>query len=78
MFHSTSAEKTIGNAKHCTGPKGFPKGDRDPTLAAAGEGSQGEGESKHPLPVRVFGDFLRVEKVTLRSIPQSDAAKNHT
>ena len=36
-------------------------------FVVAGEGSQGEGESKHPLPVRVFGDFLHVEKVTPRS-----------
>ena len=55
------------------------KGNRARFLfVVAGEGSQGEGESKHPLPVRLFGDFLFVQKVTLRSIPQSDAAKNHT
>ena len=36
----------------------------------AGEGSQGEGESKHPLPVRLFGDFLFAQKVTPRSDQQ--------
>ncbi len=55
-------------------PGGIKRGPR-PTFVVAGEGSQGEGESKHPLPVRVFGDFLRVEKVTLRSIPQLDTAQ---
>ena len=44
------AEKVTGNVKHCTNPKGFPKGDRDPTLAAVGEGSQGEGEIGTPSP----------------------------
>ena len=72
------AKKSVGNVKHCTNLRGFQKGDRNPTSVVAGEGSQGEGESKHPLPVRLFGDFLFVQKVTLRSIPQSDAAKNHT
>ena len=33
------AEKAAGNPKHCTTPKGFPKGDRNPTLAAVGEGT---------------------------------------
>ena len=61
------AKKSVGNVKHCTILRGFQKGDRNPTSVVAGEGSQGEGESKHPLPVRVFGDFLRVEKVTPRS-----------
>ena len=64
------AKKSVGNVKHCTILRGFQKGDRNPTSVVAGEGSQGEGESKHPLPVRVFGDFLRVEKVTPRSDPQ--------
>ena len=54
---------------------GFQKGDRNPTSVVAGEGSQGEEESKHPLPVRVFGDFLRVEKVTPRSDRQQVSAK---
>ena len=61
------AKKSVGNVKHCTILRGFQKGDRNPTSVVAGEGSQGEGESKHPLPVRVFGDFLHVEKVTPRS-----------
>ena len=53
------------------------KGNRARFLfVVAGEGSQGEGESKHPLPVRVFGDFLHVEKVTPRSDPQSVTTKN--
>ena len=69
------AEKAVGSAKHCTIPRGFQKGDRNPTSVVAGEGSQGEGESKHPLPVRVFGDFLHVEKVTLRSDRQLNTAK---
>ena len=64
---SIFARKSIGNGKHCTNLRGFQKGDRNPTSVVAGEGSQGEGESKHPLPVRVFGDFLHGEKVTLRS-----------
>lgn len=50
------AKKSVGNVKHCTILRGFQKGDRNPTSVVAGEGSQGEGESKHPLPVRVFGD----------------------
>ena len=54
---------------------GVQKGDRNPTSVVAGEGLQGEGESKHPLPVRVFGDFLRVEKVTPRSDRQQVSAK---
>ena len=33
------------------------------------------GRSEPPLPVRVFGDFLRVEKVTLRSIPATGFRK---
>ena len=64
------AKKSVGNVKHCTNLRGFQKGDRNPTSVVAGEGSQGEGESKHPLPVRVFGDFLHVEKVTPRSDQQ--------
>ena len=59
-----------GNVNHCTNLRGFQKGDRNPTSVVAGEGSQGEGESKHPLPVRVFGDFLHGEKVTPRSDQQ--------
>ena len=70
------AKKSVGNVKHCTNLRGFQKGDRNPTSVVAGEGSQGEGESKHPLPVRVFGDFLHVEKVTPRSDRQCDTAKN--
>ena len=69
------AKKSVGNVKHCTILRGFQKGDRNPTSVVAGEGSQGEGESKHPLPVRVFGDFLHVEKVTLRSNQQLVTAK---
>ena len=69
------AKKSVGNVKHCTNLRGFQKGDRNPTSVVAGEGSQGEGESKHPLPVRVFGDFLHVEKVTLRSNQQLVTAK---
>ena len=34
-----SAKKYIVDIKHCTSSWGFPKGDRYPTLAAAGEGS---------------------------------------
>lgn len=70
------AKIAAGNVKHCTNLRGFQKGDRNPTSVVAGEGSQGEGESKHPLPVRVFGDFLHVEKVTPRSDRQCDTAKN--
>ncbi len=70
------AKKSVGNVKHCTNLRGFQKGDRNPTSVVAGEGSQGEGESKHPLPVRLFGDFLSAQKVTLRSNQQSVAAKN--
>ena len=55
--------------------RGFQKGDRNPTSVVAGEGSQGEGESKHPLPVRLFGDFLFAQKVTPRSDRQLVAAK---
>ena len=69
------AKKSVGNVKHCTNLRGFQKGDRNPTSVVAGEGSQGEGESKHPLPVRVFGDFLHVEKVTPRSDRQLVTAK---
>ena len=58
-------------------PGGSRRGDRNPTSVVVGEGSQGEGESKHPLPVRVFGDFLHVEKVTPRSDWQFDTAKSH-
>ena len=61
------AKIAAGNVKHCTTLRGFQKGDRDPTSVVAGEGSQGEGESKHPLPVRLFGDFLFAQKVTPRS-----------
>ena len=61
------AKKSVGNVKHCTNLRGFQKGDRNPTSVVAGEGSQGEGESKHPLPVRLFGDFLFAQKVTPRS-----------
>ena len=68
------AEKSVGNVKHCTNSWGYQKGDRNPTFVVAGEGSQGEGESKHPLPVRLFGDFLFAQKVTLRSNRQSVAA----
>ena len=57
-------------------PGGIKRGPR-PTFVVAGEGSQGEGESKHPFPVRVFGDFLRVEKVTPRSDRQLVATKSH-
>ena len=64
------AKKSVGNVKHCTNLRGFQKGDRNPTSVVAGEGSQGEGESKHPLPVRLFGDFLCEQKVTPRSDPQ--------
>ena len=70
-------EKVTGNVKHCANLRGFQKGDRNPTSVVAGEGSQGEGESKHPLPVRVFGDFLHGEKVTPRSGQQLVAAKSH-
>ena len=49
------AKKSVSNVKHCTNLRGFQKGDRNPTSVVAGEGSQGEGESKHPLPVRLFG-----------------------
>ena len=58
--------------------RGFQKGDRNPTSVVAGEGSQGEGESKHPLPVRLFGDFLFAQKVTPRSDQQCDTAKRFT
>ena len=64
------AKIVAGNVKHCATLRGFQKGDRNPTSVVAGEGSQGEGESKHPLPVRVFGDFLHGEKVTPRSDQQ--------
>ena len=70
------AKIAAGNVKHCTNLRGFQKGDRNPTFVVAGEGSQGEGESKHPLPVRLFGDFLFVQKVTLRSNRQCDTAKS--
>ena len=51
------------------------KGNRARFLfVVAGEGSQGEGESKHPLPVRLFGDFLFAQKVTPRSDQQSVTA----
>ena len=69
------AKKSVGNVKHCTNLRGFQKGDRNPTSVVAGEGSQGEGESKHPLPVRFFGDFLFAQKVTQRSNRQCDTAK---
>ena len=71
------AKKSVGYVKHCTNLRGFQKGDRNPTSVVAGEGSQGEGESKHPLPVRLFGDFLFAQKVTLRSIPQLVAPKSN-
>ena len=45
------AKIAAGNVKHCTTLRGFQKGDSNPTSVVAGEGSQGEGESKHPLPV---------------------------
>ena len=51
------------------------KGNRARFLfVVAGEGSQGEGESKHPLPVRLFGDFLFAQKVTPRSDQQPATA----
>ena len=64
------AKIDAGNVNHCTNLRGFQKGDRNPTSVVAGEGSQGEGESKNPLPVRLFGDFLFAQKVTPRSDPQ--------
>ena len=70
------AKKSVGKVKHCTNLRGFQKGDRNPTSVVAGEGSQGEGESKHPLPVRFFGNFLFAQKVTPRSDLQLDTAKN--
>ena len=59
-------------------PGGFQRGIAIPLWLLRVRVHRERGRSEHPLPVRVFGDFLRVEKVTLRSIPQSDAAKNHT
>ena len=63
--------------EHCTNSRGYQKGERDPTFVVVGEGSQGEGESKHPLPVRFFGNFLFAQKVTPRSVRQRNTAKSH-
>ena len=46
--------KSLAMLNIAPAPGGFPKGDRDPTLAVAGEGSQGEGEIGTPSPCAIL------------------------
>ena len=46
-------------------------------LVVAGGVCQGEGESKHPLLDCVFGDFLRIQKVTPRRVPPHQGRCGH-
>ena len=48
-------------------PQGVSKGGRGPLWLLRVRVHRERGKSEPPLPMRVFGDFLRVEKVTPRS-----------
>ena len=57
-------------------PRGFQRGIAIPLWLLWVRVHRERGRSEHPLPVRVFGDFLRVEKVTPRSDRQLVIAKS--